>query len=684
MSKGERDDRAGAHRSVESALAARLASVADPLALLVGLFAHSPVAFQIYAADGRSLLVNDAFRRLFGSEPPPEYNVFADDILARQGLGGFVRRAFAGETVRIPPLYYDPRELAQVAVKEGRRAAIEVTLFPLLDARHAISHVAFCARDVSSESMLKAASESLRLSEARYRTQFEAAPEAIVTLDFDRQRFVEVNRNAELLFGYSREELGAMGPIDISPPLQPDGRTSREAGGLYVQAALSGERPVFEWLHQNRAGHEFLCEVRLVRLPDLEANLCRGSVIDISERKRLERALSQAEDRLRQSQKMEAIGRLAGGIAHDFNNLLSVILGYSSMLIEDLKPMDPIRGDLEAIKSAGEKASDLTRQLLAFSRRQVLAPRVVNLNELVLESERMLRRLLGEDIELVTRCHRGTCPVRVDPSQVNQIVMNLAVNARDAMAHGGKLTIETKGVVLDQAYASEHLGVNAGRHVMLSVSDTGVGMDRQTQARIFEPFFTTKEMGKGTGLGLATVFGIVQQSGGNIWVYSEPGSGTTFKIYFPEATEDVAPPLESVRPGTLQGSETILLVEDQDEVRVVARDILRRYGYHVLEARHAGEALLLCERHMRTIHLLLTDVVMPQMNGRELAGRLLRERPELRVLYMSGYTEHAIVHHAILDSDVEYLQKPIVPEALARRVRQVLDKPARNARLPAR
>jgi PAS domain S-box-containing protein len=680
MLAGHLDEEAIARSSIESVLAAKLEMVADPMALLVGLFAHAPVAFQIYKADGHCLFVNDAFRDLFGSEPPADYNVLADDILAREGLSEFVRRAFAGETVRIPPFYYDPRELEHVAVNVGRRVAIDVTIFPLPDAQRVIRHVALCVRDVTSELMLKAASDSARLSEARYRTQFEAAPEAIVTLDVDRNCFVEVNRNAELLFGWSREELGHMSALDISPPLQPDGRTSRQAGSEWVQAALAGERPVFEWLHWNKAGREFICEVRLVRLPSPDANLCRGSVIDISERKRLERTLSQTEERLRQAHKMEAIGRLAGGIAHDFNNLLSVILGYSSMLIEDMKPHDPIRVDIEAIKSAGEKASDLTRQLLAFSRRQVLAPRVVNLNELVLESERMLRRLLGEDIELVTRCCRGACLVRVDPSQVDQIVMNLAVNARDAMTHGGKLTIETECVMLDEAYSTEHLGVTPGRHVMLSVSDTGIGMDRATQARIFEPFFTTKETGKGTGLGLSMVFGIVQQSGGNIWVYSEPGSGTTFKIYFPEASDDVEPMSQTALPSTLHGSETILLVEDQDEVRVVARDILRRYGYHVLEARHAGEALIICERHLRTIHLLLTDVVMPQMNGRELAGRLLKVRPEVRVLYMSGYTDHAIVHHAILDSDVEYLQKPIVPDALARRVREVLDAAGRNGR----
>ncbi|MGC4088070.1 MAG: ATP-binding protein [Polyangiaceae bacterium] len=397
--------------------------------------------------------------------------------------------------------------------------------------------------------------------------------------------------------------------------------------------------------------------------------------IDITEGRKL-------EEQLRHSQKMEAVGRLAGSVAHDFNNLLSVVLSYSVLVLAELKPVDPLREDILAIHRAGERAAELTQQLLAFSRRQVLEPRVVRLNEIVRDSERMLQRLLGEDIELLTNLDRGLANVKVDPGQMDQVIMNLAVNARDAMPHGGKLTIETSNAFLDESYVADHFGASSGPHVMLAVSDTGVGMDKATQSRIFEPFFTTKESGKGTGLGLSTVFGIVQQSGGSIWVYSEPGGGTTFKVYLPVAGDDAERAPESVRPETLRGSETILLVEDDDDVRRVAREILRRHGYHVIDTKNAGEALLECERHARTIHLLLTDVIMPRMNGRELAERLTKLRPDLRVLYMSGYTENVIVHHDILDSGISYVQKPLVPDALALRVRSVLDAPIRRRTTP--
>lgn len=408
------------------------------------------------------------------------------------------------------------------------------------------------------------------------------------------------------------------------------------------------------------------------------ARLLRSAMQELAERERAEAALRKTEEQLRQSQKMEAIGRLSGSVAHDFNNLLSVILSYADLVLSDLKPIDPLRADIESIRRAGEKAADLTLQLLAFSRQQVLAPRLVDLNEVLRESERMLHRLLGEDIQIDTHYARSLSPVKVDPSQIDQVLLNLIINARDAMPEGGRLTIETREVELDESYTNEHFGVTSGPHVMLAVSDTGIGMEKQVQARIFEPFFTTKAVGKGTGLGLSTVFGIVKQSGGNIWVYSEPGGGTTFKIYLPVAAGVSEPePTAAPEPATLQGTETILLVEDQDEVRRVAQTILRRYGYHVIEARNAGEALLSCERHPRTIHLLLTDVVMPQLSGRELAARLLLVRPDMKVLYMSGYTENVIVHHGILDSGIAYLQKPIVPEMLARRVREVLDSRAR-------
>jgi len=407
------------------------------------------------------------------------------------------------------------------------------------------------------------------------------------------------------------------------------------------------------------------------------ARSLKSALHELGERERAEQALRKAEHQLRHSQKMEAVGRLAGSVAHDFNNLLSVILGYGISALDEMKEMDPLREDISEIVRAGERASELTGQLLAFSRQQVLAPRVLDLNASVHDCEKLLRRLLGEDIELVVRCSRTLSKVRADPSQIEQVIMNLVINARDAMPGGGKLTIETSDVQLEEAYVSEHFGAATGPCVLLAVSDTGTGMDRETQARIFEPFFTTKEVGRGTGLGLSTVFGIVKQSGGNIWVYSEPGGGTTFKVYLPQTTDAEADPRAAVETPVLSGNETVLLVEDQDEVRRVAHRILTRFGYHVIEARNAGEALLTCEQYPRTIHLLLTDVVMPLLGGRQLAERLLLTRPELRVLFMSGYTENAIFHHGILDTGIEYVQKPLIPETLARRVREVLDAPKR-------
>jgi PAS domain S-box-containing protein len=379
------------------------------------------------------------------------------------------------------------------------------------------------------------------------------------------------------------------------------------------------------------------------------------------------------EEQLRQAQKMEAVGRLAGGIAHDFNNVLSVILSYGESMLAELKSGDPSRSDLQEICKAGQRASDLTRQLLMFSRQQVMEPKVLDLNDVLLGVDKMLQRILGADVDLLSIPAPQLGRIRVDPGSMEQVIMNLVVNARDAMPTGGKLTMETANIFLDQSYAHKHHGVQPGPYVMLAVTDTGVGMDVATQARIFEPFFTTKGLVKGTGLGLSTVFGIIQQSGGSIWVYSEPGVGTTFKVYLPRVQDTIDPIPATRHPSMSRGSETILLVEDDDQVRVVARSILRRNGYRVIEARDAGEALLHSETHHDKIDLLLTDVVMPQMSGPELARQLAGGRPDMKVLCMSGYTDDSILRHGVLAAHIAYLQKPLTPDALSRRVREVLD-----------
>ncbi len=395
----------------------------------------------------------------------------------------------------------------------------------------------------------------------------------------------------------------------------------------------------------------------------------------IIDRVRAEEALRESEEQLRQSQKMEAVGRLAGGIAHDFNNLLTAIIGYSQLTLRQLRQSDPLRPKIEEIKKSGERAASLTRQLLAFSRKQVLQPKVLNLNEVVADMDNMLRRLISEDVDLLTTLFPALSHVKADPGQIEQVLLNLVVNARDAMPQGGKVTVETKNVVLDETYTARHAAVEPGRYVMLAVSDTGTGMDAATQKRIFEPFFTTKEQGKGTGLGLSTVYGIVKQSGGNICVYSELGQGTTFKVYLPQFAKDATEfePREIIVE-TPQGTETILLVEDDEVVRKLTRETLEMSGYVVLEATNGNHALSVCETHQSQIHLILTDVVMPQMSGREMVQRLSARLSQVPVLYMSGYTDDAIVHHGVLEEGMAFLEKPFTPDALAHKVREVLDR----------
>ncbi len=396
---------------------------------------------------------------------------------------------------------------------------------------------------------------------------------------------------------------------------------------------------------------------------------------DITELKRAEEEKAVLQEQLRQSQKVEAVGCLAGGIAHDFNNLLTVIKGYSQLSSIELKEGDPLRGNIDEIQNATDRAASLTRQLLAFSRRQVMEMKILDLNTLLRDLEKMLRRVIGEDIEMVIQLAEDLGRVRADVGQIEQVIMNLAVNGRDAMPNGGKLTIETANVELDEFYARSHVDVKPGHYVMFSVSDTGVGMTPEVRERIFEPFFTTKEKGKGTGLGLSTSYGIVKQSEGDIWVYSVQGKGTTFKIYLPRVNE----PLEEIRKEVLKeelprGNETILIVEDEEEVRKLAGKILERQGYRILEASQGDDALRISERHGGPIGLILVDVIMPGMSCSELAKHLKSPHPKMKVVYMSGYTDNAIVRHGVLEKGVNYIQKPFTMEGLARKVREVLDK----------
>jgi two-component system cell cycle sensor histidine kinase/response regulator CckA len=448
----------------------------------------------------------------------------------------------------------------------------------------------------------------------------------------------------------------------------------KELGEEIPFIVVSGSAGEEEAVEAMRTGaQDFVLKDRLGRLSpvvDRELRERERRRVLRADRTRAEDALQQSEIQLRHAQKMEAVGRLAGGVAHEFNNVLSVILSYGELMLGDLEPEDPMRADVEEMRKAARRAADLTRQLLLFSRQHVFEMKVVDMAELVSGMGKMLGRVLGEDVALSVVIPSSLGAVRADPRSLEQVVMNLVVNARDAMPKGGKVVVETSNFDVDADFASRHPGLKAGPHVLISVTDTGVGMDADTVTRAFEPFFTTKEQGKGTGLGLSTVFGIVKQSAGSVWAVSSPGNGSTVIVCLPRVDS-----VGSSRPTALDlaGTETILLVEDEPQVRAVAQGILHRYGYQVLEAKSAAEADHLCREHSGAIHLLLSDVVMPDLSGPDLAERLLVLRPKMKLLCMSGYTDDSVARRAALTSQIAYFQKPITPETLARKVREVLD-----------
>ncbi len=553
--------------------------------------------------------------------------------------------------------------------KDGTKAIYETSASLLRDTEGKPIGFRGVSRNVTES---KHVEEALRQSEEKYRTIIENIQDGYFEVDL-AGNFTFVNDAECRSLGYSKDEL-----IGMNNRQYTDKENAKKLFQAFNKLYRTGE-PVkgldLEVIRKD--GTKAFDELSVSLIRDLEGKPIRfrGIARDVSERKRAEEEKLSLQEQLRQAQKMEAIGQLAGGVAHDFNNLLTVIKGYSQLSLLDLKEDSPLWGNIQEIEKASQRATDLTRQLLAFSRRQILDLKVLDLNVLLKDVEKMLRRIIGEDIALVTLLSEGLGKVKVDPGQIEQVIFNLAVNARDAMPSGGKLSIETANAELDEEYARSHVNVAPGRYVRLSVSDTGVGMTQEVKERVFEPFFTTKEKGKGTGLGLSMVYGIVKQSEGNIWLYSEPGRGTTFRIYFPR-TEEEADGLhrEEVTDVFPRGSETILLVEDDELVRDLATRLLEQQGYRVLKATNGQEALRVAREHVgETIHLLLSDIVMPQMGGKELGDWLKISRPNVKVLYTSGYADNAIVHQGVLDPGTHFLQKPFSLKTLSHKVREVLD-----------
>jgi two-component system cell cycle sensor histidine kinase/response regulator CckA len=639
---------------VQRQLLIRSRELQHSVSLLRGITEGTTDGVFVKDLQGRYLMINSAGAAFAGRS--------ADEIVGKTDLELF--SADTAEVVRQKDRQVLTQGVTQTFEESGTSNGVcrvyLSTKGPYRDAHGEIIGLLGVARDITER---KRAEEEMRQSQQKLRIHFEHTPLAVVEWDLDF-RVAAWNPSAERIFGYSRQEALGQHARFIVP------QQYREQVDHVWQALLKqagGTRSTNDNITKD--GRSISCEWYNTPLVDESGRVLgvASLVQDVTERVGL-------EERLRQSQKMEAVGRLAGGVAHDFNNLLTVILGYSQILADGLPEGSRLADNTAQIKSAADRAAGITRQLLAFSRKSVLSPRIINLNDVVLNLDSLLRRLIGEDIEVRTVPANDLGSVKADPSQIEQVLMNLALNARDAMPRGGTVILETANVSLDGTYARDHQSVEPGRYVMLAVSDTGEGMGPETQARIFEPFYTTKEVGKGTGLGLSMVYGIVKQSGGYIWVYSEPGQGTTFKIYLPRVDQPAEALSSDNHSAKVQrGTETILLVEDDEQLRRLTSSVLAHCGYNLLVASSPEEGLAICKSTSHDIRLLVTDVVMPRMNGRQLAEQAQQIRPGIRVLYISGYTNDAIAHYGVLDPGLWFLPKPYALSSLIAKVREVLD-----------
>jgi two-component system, cell cycle sensor histidine kinase and response regulator CckA len=618
------------------------------------MFELAPIGAGVVDLDRRVVASNRALERMLGYTPH-ELTCLPGQHYAEAADDQRDRELFA-ELVEGTREHYELEE--RYKAKDGRpvwaRAAVSLV-------RDADGRPKFGIRMVEDTTERKRAEESLRASEERYRGLFENANDMVYTLDLDGH-FTGINRAGERITGHGRTYLLGRAMEELLAP------------GSVIPLG-DGEAESYECEIIHRSGHRVALEVasRSIRVAGRPVGT-QAIARDVSQRRAL-------EEQLRQAQKMEAVGQLAGGVAHDFNNLLTAITGYSEFALGRLEEGGDtkLRSNIEEIKRSAARASALTRQLLAFSRKQILQPKLLRFDELVSGLDAMLRRLIGEHIEIVTVYGPDLGFVKADPGQLEQVIVNLVVNARDAMSEGGRLTVETANATLDEAAAHAHEGAAPGEYVTMSVSDTGEGIDPETVKRIFEPFFTTKEKGKGTGLGLATVYGIVQQSGGFVVVESRPGHGAALRVYLPRLEGEVAPaePEPEIQPALATGTETVLLVEDEAVVRDLLREVLETSGYALLEAHDGVYALELAASHPGTIDLLLTDVVMPKMSGRELAERFRAQRPGMKVLYTSGYTDGVIAESGVLEPGTEFLQKPFSFAELTQKVRSVLDSTSR-------